>query len=81
MLSTKFRFIWPSGFRGKEFKTQAQPTEPLVLCVCVFAGTCEQDSQLPLPTVFQKQREKLYRILQLLFSVLLYAYLIYIITK
>ena len=34
-------------------------TEPLVLCVCVcvFAGTCEQDSQLPLLTVFQKQEK------------------------
>jgi hypothetical protein len=24
MLPTKFRFIWPNGFRGEEFKLEAQ---------------------------------------------------------
>ena len=31
MLPTKFWFIWPNGFRGEEFKLEAQWTEPVLL--------------------------------------------------
>ena len=29
MLPTKLRFIWPSGFRGEDFKLEAQWAEPV----------------------------------------------------
>jgi hypothetical protein len=36
MLPTKFRFIWPSGFRGKELKKSAnQKQESLVVAMFV----------------------------------------------
>jgi hypothetical protein len=36
MLPTKFRFIWPSGFRGEEFKKSAnQKQESLVVAMFV----------------------------------------------
>jgi hypothetical protein len=29
MLPTKFRFIWPIGFRGEDFKKSANPKQEL----------------------------------------------------
>jgi hypothetical protein len=44
MLLTKFRFIWPSGFRGEEF-LEIAPSETRIACggyVCSQIGTkCE----------------------------------------
>jgi hypothetical protein len=31
MLPTKYRFIWPSGFRGEDLKLEAQWVEPVLL--------------------------------------------------
>jgi hypothetical protein len=41
MLPTKFRFIWPSGFRGEDFKKIGQ-LETRIACgghVCKWIGT------------------------------------------
>jgi hypothetical protein len=47
MLPTKFRFIWPNGFRGKEFKNSAnQKQESSVAAIFVNrSGRNEQSEQ------------------------------------
>jgi hypothetical protein len=47
MLPTKFRFIWPSGFRGEDLKMSANQKQELpmvamfVNVVCLFSGENE----------------------------------------
>jgi hypothetical protein len=36
MLPTKFRFIWPSGFRGEEFKKSANQKQELPVAPCLL---------------------------------------------
>jgi hypothetical protein len=39
MLSTKFRFIWPSGFRGEDFKKLANQKEALLVAAMLGNGS------------------------------------------
>jgi hypothetical protein len=58
MLPTKFRFIWPSGFRGEDFKKSAKQKQELPM-VAMFVNGSELNEQsledLPrmLPTKFR----------------------------
>ena len=47
MLPTKFRFIWPSGFRGEEFKKSANQKQesPVVAMFVIGSGRNEQSLQ------------------------------------
>ena len=47
MLSTKFRFIWPKGFRGEEFKKSANQKQesPVVVMFINGSGRNEQSFQ------------------------------------
>jgi hypothetical protein len=47
MLPTKFRFIWPSGFRGEEFKKSANQKQesPVVAMFVNGSGRNEQSLQ------------------------------------
>jgi hypothetical protein len=47
MLPTKFRFIWPSGFRGEEFKKSANQKQesPVVAMFVNGSGQNEQSLQ------------------------------------
>jgi hypothetical protein len=38
MLPTKFRFIWPSGFRGKDFKKSANQKQELPVVAMFVNG-------------------------------------------
>jgi hypothetical protein len=38
MLPTKFRFIWPSGFRGEEFKKSANQKQELPVAAMFVNG-------------------------------------------
>jgi hypothetical protein len=44
MLSTKFQFIWPNGFRGEEFKKSANQKQesPVVAMFVNGSGRNEQ---------------------------------------
>jgi hypothetical protein len=44
MLSTKFRFIWPSGFRGEDLKKSANQKQELPM-VAMFVNGSGQDEQ------------------------------------
>jgi hypothetical protein len=44
MLSTKFRFIWPSGFRGKDFYKSANQKQELPM-VAMFVNGSELNEQ------------------------------------
>jgi hypothetical protein len=44
MLPTKFRFIWPNGFRGEEFKKSANQKQESPVAV-MFANGSEQNEQ------------------------------------
>ena len=39
MLSTKFRFIWPSGFRGEDFKKSANQKQELIVAAMFVNGS------------------------------------------
>ena len=58
MLPTNFRFIWPSGFRGEDFKKSAKQKQELPM-VAMFVNGSELNEQsledLPrmLPTKFR----------------------------
>jgi hypothetical protein len=39
MLSTKFRFIWPSGFRGEDFKKSANQKQELPVAAMLGNGS------------------------------------------
>ena len=40
MLPTKFRFIWPRGFRGENFKKSANQKEELPMVAMFVNGQC-----------------------------------------
>jgi hypothetical protein len=44
MLPTKFQFIWPSGFRGEDFKKSANQKQewPMVAMFVIGSGQNEQ---------------------------------------
>jgi hypothetical protein len=44
MLPTKFQFIWPNSFRGKEFKKSANQKQesPVVVMFVIGSGRNEQ---------------------------------------
>jgi hypothetical protein len=44
MLPTKFRFIWPNGFRGEEFKKSANQKQELPV-VAMFVNGLGQNVQ------------------------------------
>jgi hypothetical protein len=44
MLPTKFRFIWPSGFRGEDFKKSANQKQELPV-VAMFVNGLGQNVQ------------------------------------
>ena len=44
MLSTKFRFIWPSGFKGEDFFKSANQKQELPM-VAMFANESEINEQ------------------------------------
>jgi hypothetical protein len=44
MLPTKFRFIWPSGFRGEDLKTLANQKQELPM-VAMFENGSELNEQ------------------------------------
>jgi hypothetical protein len=39
MLSTKFRFIWPSGFRGEDLKKSANQKQELPVAAMLGNGS------------------------------------------
>jgi hypothetical protein len=39
MLLTKFRFIWPSGFRGEDFKKSANQKQELSMAAMFIKGS------------------------------------------
>jgi hypothetical protein len=39
MLSTKFRFIWPSGFRGEDLKRSANQKQELPMAAMFVNGS------------------------------------------
>jgi hypothetical protein len=39
MLSTKFRFIWPSGFRGEDLKKSANQKQELPMAAMFVNGS------------------------------------------
>ena len=39
MVPTKFKFIWPSGFRGEDFKKQANQKQELPVAAMFANGT------------------------------------------
>jgi hypothetical protein len=43
MLPTKFQFIWPSGFRGEDFKLEAPGFQEPVIAHLVFNLTSKVD--------------------------------------
>jgi hypothetical protein len=49
MLPTKFRFIWPSSFRGEDFKKSANQKEELPV-VAMFVNGCSEEMLLPFDT-------------------------------
>ena len=44
MLPTKFRFIWPSGFRGEDFSKSANQKQKLPM-VAMFVNGLELNEQ------------------------------------
>jgi hypothetical protein len=49
MLPTKFRFIWPSGFRGEEFENQ--PIGNNVPVAAMFVNGSGRNEQSDRPTI------------------------------
>jgi hypothetical protein len=46
MLPTKFRFIWPSGFRGEEFFKSANQKQELAMAG-MFVNGSKRNEQFP----------------------------------
>ena len=46
MLPTKFRFIWPSGFRGEEFFKSANQKQELAMAGMFVNGSGQNDHYL-----------------------------------
>jgi hypothetical protein len=52
MLPTKFRFIWPSGFRGEDLKKSADQKQELPMAVMFVNGS--ELNQQSLERIFQE---------------------------
>jgi hypothetical protein len=46
MLPTKFRFIWPSGFRGEDLKKLANQKQELPMVAMFVNGSGENEQSL-----------------------------------
>jgi hypothetical protein len=46
MLPTKFRFIWPSGFRGEDFKKSANQEQELPVVAMFVNGSGQNEQSL-----------------------------------
>jgi hypothetical protein len=46
MLPTKFRFIWPSGFRGEDFKKSANQKQELYVAAMFVNGSGQNEQSL-----------------------------------
>jgi hypothetical protein len=46
MLPTMFRFIWPSGFRGEDFKKSANQKQELPVAAMFVNGSGHNDHSL-----------------------------------
>jgi hypothetical protein len=46
MLSTKFRFIWPSGFRGEEFFKSANQKQESPVAAMLVNGSGRNEQSL-----------------------------------
>jgi hypothetical protein len=46
MLPTKFRFIWPSGFRGEGFKKSANQKQELPVAAMFVNGSGRKEQSL-----------------------------------
>ena len=46
MLPTKFRFIWPSGFRGEDFKKSAHQKQELPMVAMFVDGSVQNEQSL-----------------------------------
>jgi hypothetical protein len=46
MLPTKFRFIWPSGFRGEDFKKLANQKQELPMVAMFVNGSGQNEQSL-----------------------------------
>jgi hypothetical protein len=46
MLPTKFRFIWPSGFRGEDFKKSANQIQELPVAAMFVNGSGQNEQSL-----------------------------------
>jgi hypothetical protein len=46
MLPTKFRFIWPSGFRGKDLKKSANHKQELPVAAMFVNGSGRNEQSL-----------------------------------
>ena len=62
MLPTKFRFIWPGGFRGEEFKKSANQKQESPVAVMFVNGSGRNEQSLQrtfhLAERFQRRRLK-----------------------
>ena len=57
MLPTKFRFIWPSGFRAEDFQKSANQKQELPVVVMCLLTDCDEMSNI-LTKGFQRKRLK-----------------------
>jgi hypothetical protein len=46
MLPTKFPFIWPSGFRGEDFKKSANQKQELPMAAMFINGSRQNEQSL-----------------------------------
>ena len=46
MLPTKFRFIWPSGFKGEDFKKSANQKQKLTMAAIFVNGSGQNEQSL-----------------------------------
>jgi hypothetical protein len=46
MLSTRFRFIWPSGFRGEDFFKSANQKQELPVAAMFVNGSGQNEQSL-----------------------------------
>jgi hypothetical protein len=46
MLPTKFRFIWPIGFRGEDFKKSANQKQELPMAAMFVNGSGQNEQSL-----------------------------------